>query len=464
MILNRYEESQIKNSKLPPAWKTQKALDELEQFLQSNWEQRSVFYEDGEVESHQQFIGFTGQQGIRTKKYIGTIVFEGEQLNIFPKMFRTDVDDQDTDDLSQKHLMNNLVKWIEYCNRISYPFINISAELTDSQDLRELFISLYVGYVRDAINRGLYYQYIEETEDISSIKGKFDIKDYLVSKIPSGMANKFRCTYSNFEFDNWVNRVIKHTCKHIYNLTSKRNQQAIRNILTRLSEVSDVPCQPRDCDRVRLSKMHRQYRLIMNMSKMFLLNKTSGYTIDMNESFCFLFPTDLLFEGFIGGFMQEVVESHGGKVRLQQSEMHLIEDIQYAGQSLGAAFTMRHDIVVELNGKLFVLDTKYKQVSRFEGDIAEVKRIVSEEPKQTDIYQVCEYARKRNLTDVYLLYPMYRFEENEPDFPVGTSQSPTGNINIHFIRLPFIFEDDENALRNQLKTVIEDIFSLQHAV
>ena len=40
--------------------------------------------------------------------------------------------------------------------------------------------------------------------------------------------------------------------------------------------------------------------------------------------------------------------------------MHLIEDIIYNGESLGAAFTMRVNIVVELEGKIFILDTKYK--------------------------------------------------------------------------------------------------------
>ncbi|MGO4972405.1 McrC family protein [[Clostridium] aminophilum] len=461
MVLNRYEESSIPNPRLPSAWKTQNALVELEEFLQHNWEQRAVFYEDGVVESKQQFLGFVGQQGIRTKNYIGTIVFNGEQLNIYPKMFKLDKYDTETEDLSQKHLMKNLVRWLEYCNRIAYPFISISTDLNDAEDLKELFITLYIGYVRSALDRGLYYRYVEETDDINSIKGKFDLKDYFTRKVPNGQADKFRCTYSTFEFDNTVNRVIKYTCKQIYNMTSKKNQKAIRNILVKLNDVSDVPCQPGDCDRIRLSKMHAQYRIIMSMSKMFLLNKTSGYTMDTNESFCFMFPTELLFEGFIGGYMQEVVGEYGGIVKLQQSEMHLIEDIQYDGRSLGAAFTMRHDILVEVNEKVFILDTKYKQVSRFEGDTDEIKRVVSEEPKQTDIYQVCEYARKRNITDVYLLYPMFRYEENEPSHPIGKSQGASGDINIHFVRLPFIFEDDEEKVKMQLKKVIEDILQLE---
>lgn len=460
MILSRYEETAIRNSYLPPSWRSQKGLEELEDFLQHNWDQRAVFYDDGRFDTKQQFLAFTGRGGVRTKNYIGTIAFAGEQLNIYPKMFRTEAEDQETEDLTQSHLMKNLIRWLEYCNRVSYPFINISTELSEAEDLRELFITLYVGYVRAAIERGLYYQYVEETEDISHIKGKFDFADYIVRKIPNGMSNKFRCSYSTFEFDNWVNRVIKYTCKQIVNSTSKRNQNAIRHILVKLGEVSDVQCTPSDCDRVRLSKMHSNYRIILSMSKMFLLNKTSGLTMDINESFCFLFPTELLFEGFIGGFMQEVVEDCGGRVRLQQSDMHLIEDIQYAGQSLGAAFTMRHDILVELNGKVFILDTKYKQVARFEGDTETVRKVVSEEPKQTDIYQVCEYARKRNVSDVYLLYPMYRYEDAEPHYPVGKSQSESGDINIHFIRLPFIFEEDESQVKTQLTAVIKRIFEI----
>ena len=273
------------------------------------------------------------------------------------------------------------------------------------------------------------------------------------------MSDRFRCTYSNFEFDNWINRIIKYTCRLLFDSTSRRNQKTLRKILTRLNDVSDVKCKPSDCDRVRLSKMHGNYKIIMSMSRMFLLNKTSGFSMDMNESFCFLFPTELLFEGFIGGFMQELLEDCGGRVKLQQSDMHLIEDIQYAGKSLGAAFTMRHDILVELRGKVFILDTKYKQVSRFEGDTDAVKKVVSEEPKQTDIYQVCEYARKRSINDVFLLYPMYRYENAEPYYPVGKSLGMSGEIKIHFVRLPFIFEDDTEHVKSQLAKEIKKILS-----
>ena len=159
--------------------------------------------------------------------------------------------------------------------------------------------------------------------------------------------------------------------------------------------------------------------------------------------------------------MKEIIKPLGGKVALQESKMSLVEKIIYKGEISGSAFTMRHDILVELDNNIFVLDTKYKELSRFDNNDNYLEDI-NVEVKQSDLYQVLEYARKRNIKDVYLLYPMYRYEEREEDFPVAVSESPSGNINVHFIRLPFVFEENEDIrIKNQLRTTILDIFGLQ---
>ena len=241
---------------------------------------------------------------------------------------------------------------------------------------------------------------------------------------------------------------------------SPDNQKIIRQVLIRLNEVSDVRCVPSDCDGIRLSKMHRQYAVLMSMSKMFLLNQTTAYKIDNQESFCFLFPTELLFEGFIGGFMGEILRGQA-KVRLQASELTLISDVVYDGRSLGKAFTMRHDILVDHHEHgLFVLDTKYKHMTRFEGhEDSDLKRTVTNEVAQADLYQVIEYAAHRDLDKAYLLYPMYRYEEDEPKDVVLERQSVSGKkIFVHIVRLPFIFEEDLEKTKQSLKRSILQIF------
>lgn len=459
MIKNVFEEKTIRNSKLPQAWQNQSALDELSEFLQLNWEQRSVFYEDGKIDSRQQFLTFLGQQSLKTNNYIGTIVFKGEQLNIFPKMFRTDSGDDDTDELSLKHMMHNLVQWLEYCTKIDYPYMSITSDLDDSSDLRELFITLYVRYVKNALDRGLYYRYEEQIEDCNSIKGRLDIRDYLTKKYSNGLLDKFSCTFSTFEFDNILNRIIKYTCKSLLGETSKANQKQIRHILMKLNEVSDIRCTPNDCDTIRLSKFHKHYSIVLSMSKMFLLNKTSTYNVDDNESFCFLFPTEVLFEGFIGGFMQSVLEGQA-KVKLQASDASVFSDVIYAGQSLGKTLRMKHDILVDHKDKgLFILDTKYKKIDRFDGS-TDVRAVVDQEAKSADIYQALTYARTREVQDVYLLYPLFRNEDIEPENPIGISKTISGTqpINVHLIRLPFVFENDIEETKARLKKVILRIF------
>ena len=457
--LNYFEETTIKNHKLPSEWQSQEALDGLLAFLQSNWEQRTSLFDDGQTTTSQQYLQFTGQKGIRTQNYVGTIVFRGQKLNIFPKVFREDYYDEDTSELDLKHLMHNLVLWLEYCNKMDYPYINISAELGENDDLKELFITLYIKYLEAAFDRGMFYKYEDVVEDCKTIKGKPNIKDYLVNKYPNGTQDKFECEFSTFEIDNLFNRIIKYVCKSILNETSVTNQKHLRRIIMKLNDVSDVRCVPSDCDKIRLNYLQRRYKVILSLSKMFLINKTTTYDLDKADSFCFLFPTEILFEGFIGGFMQSALASEAN-VRLQASEMSVFSDVIYKGKSQGKALRMKHDILVEHKEKgLFILDTKYKRIERFE-EARNITDIVNSEVKSGDVYQLLTYARTRGAKDVYLLYPLFRLEEIEPSSPVGINRKEDGTepINVHFVRLPFVFEDDVETTKSKLKSVIESIF------
>lgn len=185
-VINCYEESTLSNFELPDEWRSQSALDELAEYLQLNWEQRGVFYEDGEITSKQQYLGFLGQKGIRTNNYVGTISFKGQQINIFPKVFKRERYDVGTEDLTLRHLVKNLAQWIEYCNKVDYPFIRISSLLEDSDNLKELFITLYLHYVKSALDLGAFYRYEDKEEDVSAIRGHINFKDYIIHKIPKG--------------------------------------------------------------------------------------------------------------------------------------------------------------------------------------------------------------------------------------------------------------------------------------
>ena len=456
-MLNSYEHRRIRSSELPVQWQTDGALNQLERFLQDNWEQRSIFYTDGQVTSRQQFIDFDVHDGIKLQNYIGTIIFKGEQLNIFPKVFKADADDTDTDSLQVDVLINNLVLWLGYCDRLNFPFITMKGELSGADNLLELFITIYVHYALAAINRQRCHQYEDETESGSLVKGRIDFRDYATRRFPSGQHQMMKYTYSSFIFDNKLNRIIKCTCAMLFNLTQIRsNKEILRTLLVKLGDVTTENCLPYDCDYVHLSALHKNYRVILSMSKMFLLNKVNSYNMGITDTFCFLFPAEILFEGFIGGFMREMVAADV-KVTTQASDQYLA-DLIVDGVHVSSAFLLREDILVETIDSIFILDTKYKEIDRFE-KIRENKKLGISD---NDMKQMAVYAAKRGAKRLYLLYPLHLHEKPETievRYDINLDDKGKVKVPLEIMKVPFAFGENPDSTKQLLTTILSKAIS-----
>lgn len=452
-----FEETSIEKNDLPPGWSgsdSPEVLRQLSDYLQFNWDQRYLFFDDKSKTPKQQFLSFEGFGGIRTNNYIGTISFAGEQIFVFPKVFLLEESEGYS---NQQHLFRNILKWLNYCRKSNYPFINSDSSLEDDNDLQELFITIYLGYLLDALKKSRYHKYEEKTEDLGKIKGKIDLKDYIQRKYLHGKGHLFQSEYSEFEFDNKLNQIIKYTCRSLLKKTvSEKNRQRIRDVLRYLHEVSDEVCTPHDCDTVKLNSLFRRYSTVLSMSKMFLMNKTTNLLAGSQDSFCFLFPTELLFEGFISGYIYDMLRDQA-KVTLQACDKYVFSDLIY-NKSLGRAFQTRQDIVISFkNDTKIILDTKYKKLSRFEGN-GNLKDDLIDTVPSSDLYQMITYANLKGVSDVYLLYPLMRFENPEPENPMGIYTSESKTVNIHFIRLPFVFEDNPINTEETLRSVLNSIF------
>lgn len=457
-MINGFEFSKIKLNKLPKSWKEEGAMEELESFLQENWQQRSIFYSDRQITSRQQFIDFDKKDAIKLQNYIGTITFKGEQLNIFPKIFKEDEDDFDADDLKTEDLINNLVYWLGYCDKLNFPFVSMKGELSEAENLMELFITIYVHYVKAAIGRLRYHQYEDVAETGSFVKGRIDFKDYALRKYPQGQSDKLNYTYSSFVFDNALNRIIKCTCLFLLNITNQAaNKEIIRNILMVLGDVANVNCKPYDCDQVHLSALHGNYRIILSMSRMFLLNKISSNKIGMTETFCFLFPAGILFEGFIGGFIKEMLAGKA-RVRTQAGGQYLAELI-VDGEILGNAFMLKEDILVEFDDSIVVLDTKYKEIERFSRVRENRKLKISD----SDMKQMAVYALKRGAKKLFLVYPLHKNEEMETlevRYDIYIDEADAAKcIPLEILKVPFACRENETKSKEMLRKIFDKIFT-----
>lgn len=456
-MINAFEFQPIRTSRLPAAWKAPGALDDLERFLQENWELRNAFYSDLELTKRQRFIDFDRRDGFKTKNYIGTIQFRGERFNIFPKIYKTDEDDYDTSDLATADLMKDLVLWLEYCNKFNFPFVAIRGDLDETDSFLELLITVYVRYVKTVVDRQLFFRYEDVTEDGEAVKGKIDFSDYASKKYPTGQLNRLRYTYSAFVFDNLLNQIIKHTCRLLYNVTTTAsNKRIIRDILMKLGDVSDRSCQPYDCDTIKLNSLQSSYATILSMSKMFLLNKVSVDSLGISDSFCFLFPAELLFEGFIAGFLKETLGSTA-KVTAQSRKLYLAE-LEVDGKIYGNRFQLKEDIVVERGDAIVVLDTKYKEIDRLSRITEDSKRLGIEDE---DMRQMAVYANRRGAKKMYLLYPLYRGTEPDNTKVVFNILDGPGDqakkIPLQILQVPFSLCDDIEGTKALLTGLLDRV-------
>ena len=72
-----------------------------------------------------------------------------------------------------------------------------------------------------------------------------------------------------------------------------------------------------------------------------------------------------------------------------------------------------------------------------------------------------EYASHRDLHDVYLLYSMQCVEKGEPlDVVLVRESVAKKKINVHIVRLPFIFEEDLEKTKQMLKKTLINLFLL----
>ena len=98
---------------------------------------------------------------------------------------------------------------------LSYAFLslkqsnynNIATEKFDN--ISNLFAAILCQGIGQQIKQGLYREYIDETEDLSTIRGKIEINGTIKKKISHQRIIK--CEYDELSEDNIFNQILKTT-------------------------------------------------------------------------------------------------------------------------------------------------------------------------------------------------------------------------------------------------------------
>jgi len=414
----------------------QESFDGLEGFLDQIWNKRgkSSYYsgnENDKIES-QRFLQFLYKTNeLKSNKYVGVIRYNGRKINLLPKIFFNSDKNYTTIEVNQ--IQNHILWWLSYCRKIKFP--NYQASLGSAKsDFFEVLIYLFSKYTRELLNSSIYQQYEEVNRELSFIKGRLNISEYINENVSKGRWHKLNCTYDAFIFDNEFNRILKYVTTLLFNVTTGQdNKKNLREILFILDEVSDERATAEQCSRISFNPMLDKFQTVRDYCQLFLTNCVSfDYKNDL-KLFAFLLPMEYVFEDFIFGFIDKELETVIAKP--QRGDTYLDE---------GRAFNLKPDLWLKTDHKSLIADTKYKIVYSDEKD---PKKGIS----QNDLYQTLAYAVRFEVDEIILFYPntLKQGQETETELTIKDSLANGKEISIKAFQLPII---NKELLEKDLET------------
>jgi 5-methylcytosine-specific restriction enzyme subunit McrC len=422
----------------------QDSFEGLEGFLDEIWNSRekNSFYSNNgndKIES-QRFLQFIHKSNeLKSNKYVGVIHYEGNKINLLPKIFFDSEKDYQTNEVNQ--IQNHILWWLSYCRKIKFPNYQTSLGSAKS-DFFEVLIYLFSKYTRELLNSSIYQQYEEVNRELSFIKGRLNTNEYINENLSKGKWHKLNCTYDAFVFDNEFNRIIKHVTTLLFNVTSSQdNKKNLREILFILDEVSDERATAEQCSRISFNPMFGEFETVRDYCQLFLTNCISfDYKNDL-KLFAFLLPMEYVFEDFIFGFIDKELEKVTAKA--QRTDTYLDE---------GKVFNLKPDLWLKTDHKSLIADTKYKIVYSDEKD---PKKGIS----QNDLYQMLAYAVRFEVDEIILFYPntIKQGQEEETELTIKDALADGKEISIRAFQLPII----NRALLEtdlEVKTDLSDLF------
>jgi 5-methylcytosine-specific restriction enzyme subunit McrC len=424
------------------------SLEGLEAFLDEIWSNREriPYFRDDEAETKkeaQQFIQFLHKtKELKSNKYVGVIHYNGERIHLLPKIFYSSDKAVSKEEIESIQL--HILWWLSYCRKIKFPNYNTS-QANQKSDFFEVLIYLFAKYTRELLGHSIYQQYEEKQEELGFIRGRIDLPNYINENLATGRWHKTHCVYNPFVLDNRFNQIIRFVAKLLIGQSgNEENKKYLREILFMLDGVSDVPATGEECRRIQFNPAFADFEVVRDYCQLFL-----EYTISIDHNnqlklFAFLLPMEYLFEDFVYGFIEKEVE--GIVPNAQATSTTLDEE---------GIFGLRPDLILDVNGKKVIADTKYKIIYE---DTSDNKLGI----KESDMYQVFTYAVRFGIPEVALLYPntLNTYQKASKSFIVKDSFAENLNISIAAHQLPIIDQsvyEGEFSRNDSLEEIFEPL-------
>ena len=365
---------------------------------------------------------------VSIKNYVGLIQMKnGYQIQILPKISFTNSDDSENRN-TKKIFLNMLRSMRDFPSKV----FNNSNIQVDRMNIYEIFINMYLQEIRRLIKIGLKSDYIFKEDNLNYYKGKLLTSQHF--KINLVHKERFYVAYDEFNPNRVENKLIKATLFKLQKLTtSAENSKEIRQLLVAFEMIDASINYTTDFSKVKIDRNNRDYEIIMQWSKVFLLNKSFTTFSGNNNSRALLFSMEKVYESYVTKYLKKILGEDGWNVSSQDRGYYLFTEPRLQ-------FALIPDIVCKCGERTIIMDTKWKKLVNNER--------INYGISQSDMYQMYAYSKKYKASEIWLLYPLNDEMKEHSEISFNSGDGTT--VNIYFVDLENI-QSSLEVLRDKIK-------------
>lgn len=368
---------------------------------------------------------------VSIKNYVGLIQMKnGYHVQILPKVSLGD----GAEDPGNKRTKKIFLKMLRSMKDFPSKVFNDASLKVDQMNLYEIFINMYLQEVRQLVKRGIKSAYVTQEDNLKYYKGKLLINQQIRTNLAH--RERFYVTYDEFHPNRAENRLVKATLLKLQKLTSSaENAKEINQLLTAFEMVEPSLNYQKDFSRVTIDRNTKDYEMLMQWSKVFLMNKSFTTFSGDSTSRALLFPMESVYESYVAQQIRKMFCPDGWEVSSQDKGHYLFIEPK-------RQFALRPDIVLEMDGRTVIMDTKWKSLV----DNERINYGIS----QADMYQMYAYSKKYKTSEIWLLYPINDDMRDHTDIRFDSGDGTT--VNVFFVDVANI-EDSLRLLKMKLEAM-----------
>ena len=412
-----------------------KYFEELEQFVKEYVSQS----DEADILEFMQ-IGYRRGIGdtITFKSYVGMIELpSGFQIEILPKVSLG----QDDNNAKTKRIFLKMLNCLKEFDGKVFSSASLNA---DKMNLYEIFIRMYIQEAWTLVKRGIKSDYISNEENLHVYKGKLNVSKQI--SLNAAHKERFYMVFDEYQVNRPENKLIKATLLKLLGVSRNTdNTREIKQLLYSFELVQESDNYVKDFSKVSLTRGMKEYELLIQWSKIFLLNKSFTTFSGKNAGKALLFPMEQIFEAFIAKQIKMLFENQNNgiiRVSAQDNGYYLFDEPR--------KFRLRPDIVVsnafDEHHKTVIMDTKWKRLNR--------NPAANYGISQADMYQMYAYSKKYHTPNIWLIYPLNDdVRDLEPlSFNAIKNEMTNVSVKVFFVDLA----DYKTSLQSLYESVYND--------